>query len=130
MKANISQDELGLMAYLHEKARGFSQGFALDPTEVANALDIPFTQLQKDSSYLAGKGLVGLNEADASSSDGPASILFGLWLTSDGEDFMRELEAAPGVATRITVAVVKETWSGMREIAVGVLTEYLRSRYA
>jgi hypothetical protein len=52
--------------------------------------------------------------------------LWSIWLTSTGEDYMRELESQPGAAKRITVAVVKESWEEMKSFAAQVLAELIK----
>ena len=126
MKANINEDELRLLAYLHERAEGYDENFQLDPAIVGKELVLDAPQLAKAASYLASHGLVGMETADTSTFSGRSFLFNGLWLTGTGEDYMRELEDQPGVGKKITVAVVREMGSTLRTIAVGVLTELVK----
>src|SRR5271156_2218541 len=105
MKANISDDELKLLAFLHENARGYTSDFPFDPDNVCSVLKIEGPQLAKDGSYLASHGLIGIDIV--TDRDGIESVSQ-LWLAGQGEDYMRELENQPGVPRKVTVKVVIE----------------------
>ncbi|MGA2440098.1 MAG: hypothetical protein ABSH08_04010 [Tepidisphaeraceae bacterium] len=120
MKANINENELRLLAYLHEHAAGFTDDFQIDPDNVRVELEVTDEQLAKDASYLASHGLAGMTAAV--SRDG-YEALSSLWLMGTGEDYMRELEAQPGVAKKLTVAAVKEMGNALRSVAVQVLSD-------
>lgn len=128
MVNNISKEELAILAYLHEHARGFTEAFPFVPAEVAAAMDRAVDQFLKDASYLEAHGLVGMNVIDASSSDGPSFIHMDMWLTGDGENFVRELEQQPGIARRITTKTVGAIYDAGREIVVRVLGDFLSGR--
>jgi hypothetical protein len=121
MKANINEDELKLLACLRENARGYSDDFQFDPALVQSELNVPEEELVKNASYLASHGLIGLQVAVTR--DGCEGI-GSLWLTGTGEDYMRELDAAPGIARKVTVAVVAEMGKTLRDIAVAVLSNH------
>jgi hypothetical protein len=110
MKANINEDELKLLAYLHEHAEGYTEEFQLTPGEVAEEMQIEFKKFAKDASYLASFGLIGMNTIDNSSLDGRSYGFMGMWLTGHGENYMRELEQQPGIARKLTVGAVSELW--------------------
>lgn len=63
-------------------------------------------KLYKAASYLAGFGLVGVRLHDASdnAADGQVPIVWFYWLTSAGENYVRDIEAQPSVARRLTLA--------------------------
>jgi hypothetical protein len=124
MNANINEDELRVLAFLHETVAGYDENFELDPKAVGKSLALDEQQLAKTASYLASHGLVGMATADTSTFNGHAFLFTALWLTGKGEDYMRELEAQPGIGKRITVALVRETWNTLRPVAVGLLTAY------
>ena len=105
MKANINEDEMKLLVYLHENAKGYDQPFKLEPEKVMSDLGIDYPQLQKDVSYLRGHGLVDIEQLQ---NDADMFAIFGLWITAFGEDFMRELENQPSLPRKITVAILKE----------------------
>lgn len=128
MKANINEDELKLLAYLHEQAAGCGKGFQLIPSEVAGQLGFDDQQMKKVASYLSDHRLAGITGTSFENSKGQDFYLEGIYLTGLGEDYMRELENQPGVGKKITVAAVKEMGSALRTIAVGVLTELVKSR--
>jgi hypothetical protein len=125
MKANINQDEMKLLAYLHEHATGYIEECALDPAKIKEALGIDDAELGKDMSYLKGHGLVGVRIITFRNAKGSVSEMQGMWLTSTGEDYMRELENQPGIGKKITVAAVKQTWEQMKSIAAQVLAELI-----
>src|ERR1035437_2075486 len=105
VNSNISEEELKLLAYLHENAMGYDQRFQLAPKKIMQDLGINYSQLRKDSSYLASHGLIGVVTHDTSGFGDPVGgsfILSGLFLQVNGEDYMRELEKAPGVSKKVT----------------------------
>ena len=111
MDIKINEDELKLLAYLHEHATGFTQESEVEPGKITAALGIELEQFNKDASFLASFGFVGKNATNVTSYQGPTEILWnGIWLTAAGENYMRHLEAAPGVMQKITVAVVGGLW--------------------
>jgi hypothetical protein len=122
MKANINEDELRQLAYLHEHATGYTDDFQIDPDNVRVELVVTDEQLAKHASYLAAHGLAGVSVV--TTRDGYEG-LSSLWLTGDGEDYMRELESQPGVGKKVTVAVVKEMGNALRTIAVQILSDLL-----
>ncbi len=124
MNANINEDELKLLAYLHERAEGYDENFRFEPEPVGSELSIDDRELRKIASYLVSHGLVGM---EASRFDNGDVLLHGLWLTGAGEDYVRELEAQPSVSKKITVAVVKEMGNALRTVAVAVLTQWVNS---
>jgi hypothetical protein len=135
MNANINDDELKLLAYLHEHSAGYGSTFPYVPGEIAQAMTVAWELFIKNASYLEEHGLVGLRVLDASSTDGPAFIQDRIWLTGDGENYMRELEERlkveekqPGPARKITMRVVAETGSVLRSIAVAVLTDFTEKK--
>jgi hypothetical protein len=135
MGANISEDELKLLAYLHENAGGYTDMFTFEPEDLTTALGIGIEQLKKDVSFLAGFGLAGMQTSDTTAygSRGTTFILVGVWLTSIGESYMRELEERlnkqeekPGAVKKVTLKVVQEGWGMVKAVAVSVLSEYAK----
>jgi len=126
MNANINEDELSLLAYLHEHAGGYGEHCRIEPKKIMAAMNFDDPAFVKHLSYLEEHGLAGYKTMDVSTmKTGPKHRIVGVWLTGDGENFMRELEAQPGIATKITVAVIKEIGKAGRDIAIGVLTAHL-----
>jgi len=126
MNANISQSELTVLTYLHEHAKGYGRGFQISPEELVEALNIEFSQLVKDASYLESHGLIGVETIQSDE----AYIPIGFFLQGLGEDYMRELELqinaqgqAPSGVRRITVKVLGELGKIARDTAVKVLTD-------
>jgi hypothetical protein len=131
MTANISDDELGLLAYLHENVMGYGEPFGIAPNRICSALNVTGEQLFRDTSYLAQHGLVGMKVLNTSGfGDGPAGShsLRLVFLNASGEDYMRELERRPGMPKRITVAVLKEAGNALKDMAIKVLTEHLTGK--
>lgn len=128
MGNNISKDELAILAYLHEHAEGYTQEFQMTPGEVAQAMRIDLPKFQKDASYLAAHGLVGMQAMDASSDEGRLFLFVGIWLTGDGENFMRELENQPGIAQRITTKTASAIYDTAKAVIVKALGDYLGGR--
>lgn len=140
MKPNISKDEFRIMAYLHENAKGFSEDFPFKPEDVAPALGIKIDQLQKHVSYLTGHGLIGTFQ--------PQFLHYGdnrsdweLYLTSSGEDFMRELDemlvqqleaapdAEPGTVQKITLKVAGFVYDLGKAVIVKVLADSMTGKH-
>jgi hypothetical protein len=51
-----------------------------------------------------------------------------IWLTGDGENFMRELENQPGIAQKITVKTAGLLYDTARAVIVKVLGDFLSGR--
>ena len=131
MNANISTDELKLLAYMHEHATGYTENFSFDAAEVCVELTITEEQFNKDLSYLASHGLAGMSTADASTyGELNSFILTGVWLTGDGENYMREVEAQveknePGKFKKIGMKAVEIGGDLVKAVAIKVLTDKL-----
>jgi hypothetical protein len=125
MKANITEDELKMLAYLHEHAGGCGERHSMGGAQLCRELGLADKQLSGNLSYLEGHDLAGARVTDASSFNGQFFIINSIWLTSNGEDYMRELENQPGVPKKVTLAVVKQMGTAFRDIAIGVLTNWL-----
>lgn len=126
MNTHISKDEFTLLAWLHENAEGYSDEFSYTEDELANHLGWERLTLRKAISYLDGLELLG---AESISTYGNPIRFVRVWLTADGENFMRELEAQPGIAKTITTKTVGWVWETGQQIVIGVLTAYLATKY-
>jgi hypothetical protein len=126
MKANINEAELSLLAYLHEHARGFNEHYLSVTKIIQTDLELSDAQLHFQSSYLAAHGLVGVNATFVGSLGDQHPVIRGLWITGLGEDYMRELEAAPGVGKKLGAGMVREMGAALRTIAVAVLSDFLK----
>src|SRR4051812_5003639 len=103
MDFHIRESEQRLLAYLHENAVGYGPAGELNPKQVMRDLRLPEPELKKQASYLAGLGLLDVR-AISQTTFGPSTHnMVGIYLTSEGENFMRELEEQPGIPARITV---------------------------
>jgi hypothetical protein len=125
MVNNISKEEFNVLAYLHEHAEGYTDLFRVEPQIVAKALGVDMKTFNKDLSYLAAHGLIGVRTQEP---DWEKASIAGLWLTGDGENFMRELENQPGIARKITMGTVNAIYDAGREIIVKLLAEFLTPR--
>lgn len=129
MNANISTDELKLLAYLHENANGYTEHFRFEPQDVCAALGINDEQVKKDTSYLVSHGLAGMQVVDFGTRGSPHAFeLNSIWLTGDGENYMRAVEAEvekekPGMFKKIGVKAVEVGEKIVMAMAVKVLTD-------
>jgi hypothetical protein len=128
MTANINENELKLLAYLHEHARGYGKDFKVDIGEATKAAGFDLLQFGRHASYLAEHGLVGISVMDVERFSEDDIIYEGLWLTGQGEDFMRELESQPGVPKKLTVSAISEGWGAIKSIAASLLAEYTKHK--
>lgn len=132
MNYQANEDEMKLLAYLHEHARGFGPNYPMDPAEVQAALELDQRAFHRAASYLEQLGLVGIRSELAESFAESELFLFGIWMTGMGGNFMRNLENAPGVGHKVTVAVVGQAWKigtdTVVRVASQLLTEIARSR--
>ena len=129
MNANIRTDELRLLAYLHEHATGYGSTHAMKARAVFQSLGIEESQFRKDASFLEQFGLVGLGFPPMVTleSNGKQSLIY---LTGDGENLMREVEAQvevkePGRFKRIGLKAVEVAGDLVKAVAIKVLTDKL-----
>jgi hypothetical protein len=125
MKANINEDELKLLAYLHEHAEGFGESFQINTKAAAETLGFDDQSFRKHWSYLEEHGLVGTSRIRERSTG--VVVIATRYLTGLGEDYMRELENQPGIAKKITVKVVTEGWATIQSVAASVLGEVVKT---
>jgi|GEM_PF-3969867 len=111
MTAHINEDELKLLTYLHEHAKGFTEQFSFAPDELERELGIDEEKLKKDASYLHDHGLARMRTLDKTTYAGLSFTLVGVWLTGLGENYMRSLEAQPSIGRKLTVGAVSELWA-------------------
>ena len=110
MDYHINESEIKLLAFLHEHAEGYGDDFTLDPDAVMKGLDMDARTFQLAASYLQELGLAGLRATRVDDNSGSQVFIFGVCLTGAGENFMRNLERTPGIAERVTVAVVSQAY--------------------
>jgi hypothetical protein len=97
MTVRISKLELRLLGFLHEHARGYDGRYQFRPIDIRNALETDQGQLERDTSFLAQHRLAGvrtLNQTTFATAQTGAFKLVGLWLTGEGKNLMRKLEAS------------------------------------
>lgn len=128
MEAKINDDELRLLVWLHENARGFGQGMGFYWPSVVQRIEIEESSLRHAATYLQGHGLVGMSVQDMSAfgDDAPEVHIGELWLTSFGENYIRNIEAAPGVAQKLTLSALAKIGGGVKVVATTILTEIIK----
>ena len=70
------------------------------------ALGLDEPVFRRQVSYLGQFGLVGVEAERIDTYRESSSIIMGVYLTGVGENFMRELERAPGVGRKLTAGAV------------------------
>ena len=142
MNVLISKDELRLLAYLHEHAKGFDERSAFKPKPVADALGITIDQLQRDSSFLAEHRFVVVRTLNMSTmNNGNNHVLDAIWITGHGENLVRKLEndleqelsgapdQTPGKARRLTAAAAAFVYDLSRAIVVKAVVDYATGKH-
>jgi hypothetical protein len=137
MTVLISKNEMRLLGYLHEHAKGFDQRSQFKPDIVAQALRISLDQLNRDSSFLASHSLAGVASLDMSTFSGVNHKMVGIWLTGDGENLMRHLEQeldsqlegapdqTPGMAKRLTLKASDFVYDTAKAVIVKIVADYV-----
>ena len=133
--ANISEAELTLLTYLHEHAKGYTEEFGIPAPIAEGDLQVPAQQLGKDLSYLVAHGLAGrkvvtnpgFQRLVHDNTGQLVPLKFIMWISGDGENFMRELEAQPGVARRLTTTVLKSAIGAFRLLAIELLKASIKN---
>jgi len=123
--STINADELSLLAYMHEHAEGYTAEFPIDIDATMQTLGVDQKHFIKDLSYLVDQQFAGWNAIDTSTYEGRSFEMESFWLTSRGENYIRDVESQPGFAKKITVGVVKEGWGLLKGIAADVLKNYM-----
>jgi hypothetical protein len=114
----INEDELKVLAYLHEHAKGWGEDFPVSKNQMMAALGWEREQFRKHWSFLAGHGLVGSRTSEVQVPIGFRKIPQTLyWMTVDGEKYMRAIESRPGIGKKLTVTVVSELWGMGKGVA-------------
>ena len=142
MNANINENELKLLAYLHEDATGYDVEHQIPSEHIMQGLgmedlEISGRELRKWASYLEAHGLVGMvKDHEVTFETEGETPIAAVWITGSGENFMRELEERlkaekkePGPAKTITAKVVQEGWVVLKGIAVNVLSEFVKKQF-
>ena len=127
MNFHISEIELKLLAYLHEKVDGYGYEFRLEPVNIMQGLSISSAEMAKAGSYLDQHKLVGFKVATSFDSSGELVGFTGLsiHLTGLGEDYMRALEQQPGIMRKITVGAVAELWNSGKSVLASTASAML-----
>lgn len=123
MIAHINEDELKLLTYLHEHAGGYGEKFGLSDKSAMGTIGLDEPAFKKALSYLEEHGLAG-HRIDTA---GLVWLDYDTYITGLGEDYMRELENAPGIARKLTLRALKQLGNVVLDVAVKVLTEHLKA---
>ena len=125
MQQRIEDDEVTVLVWLRENAKGMGRRFAFSADHVAENTGMGLDRLVKAATYLEGWGLIGLSgdlAADADPIGGP-------YLTSQGEAYLREIDdrlqqqkLLPR-GKRLGMAALKGAFDTVLKIGVDVLTE-------
>jgi hypothetical protein len=94
MSADLTHQELTLLKYLHDRSGIPGARFGLDPKFVKRGLRISVTQFARDSAALAVRGFAAVRYARSDAGDVPSSTCSAIWVTSKGEDYLKEHEVA------------------------------------
>ena len=136
-KVNIQKGELELLAYLHEHVEGYGEHDRLRAEEVIKAMGVTAADFRKAATFLREFGLVGIVEKPHRSTSSQGVMMGGIWLTGQGENFMRQLEAdlagklatapdaEPGTATKITTKVAGWLYDVSKDVIADVLATYV-----
>ena len=125
MSSHLGETQLALLAYLREHSGGYAQRIGLDPKPVAKGLRIDHGELVMEASALVRHGLVGVRGFRPDAGHPASEPVPAIWLTGRGEDYLRRLEADPGVRRRVTVTSVKEMGRVLGLIAAKVLKDFV-----
>lgn len=129
MEAKITAEELTVLAWFHENAVGYGPKFAEFHETLESGTDIKHPALMRAVTYLDGWGLVGCVVADRGySGERPECMLTSVWFTSAGENYMRILDAQPGIAKRVTVAVLRSAGDAILKVAGIALAEVIKAQ--
>lgn len=130
MEAKINEHELRLLIWLHENVRGFNEGSGVRGADVCKGLGHDSPSLYRIATYLAGHQLVGLRLGDVTTlgSRGQDFRIIYIWLTSFGEDYIRNIEAEPGIARRLTVSTLAAVKELALKTASALLTEIIKQQ--
>ena len=138
MTYNIRREEFLVLSYLHEHAEGYDPDFSFDLNQVAEGTGLTVAQTRKAGSYLSSLVLAVLTD--------PAVVTYGnedtkvIFLTGQGEEFMRQLEdqlyevlaTAPaeggGKVTTITTKVGGFVYDTGKAVIVKVLADWMTGR--
>lgn len=136
MNVNITTDELRLLAYFHEHATGFNDSHRWSHQqipEIIAAIGTTEADFRKSLSYLKSFGLLGAKYINADTMNSSGAIIAGIWLTAEGENYMRQLEAElekkqPGKFKKIGAKAVDLLEGTGMAVAIKVLTDFLEGR--
>jgi hypothetical protein len=136
MKIQISRNEMRILGYLHEHAKGFDDRFMFQPNALIASLGITSEDLSRDTSFLAEHNLVKLQVRRVISIASGFQI-HGLNLTGEGENMMRNLEAEmedqllkspdhkPGLGAKLTVKTAEFLWDSAKGVVIMKVTQWL-----
>ena len=108
MSVEFHLDELSLMAYMRERAKGYDDKSSIDSAMVAKDLDWNRDRIQKAQTYLASWSLIAKGRVRT-------DHWVSYYLTADGENFMRKVEREPQVQEKLGGTQVL-TWSALKAL--------------
>jgi hypothetical protein len=97
MSVTISESELKLLQYLHERSGSSGARISLNPRAIMRAFRINPTRFGEDSATLAAHGFAGVRYTRPAS-DIPSSTCSAIWITSKGEAYLKQSQPRRGVA--------------------------------
>jgi hypothetical protein len=89
MSTDISQAELTLLQYLHERSGVRGGRIGLDPKPIRRDLGLSESRLAEDSASLVAHGLAGVRHVRTGPEELPSSVCCAIWVTSKGEDYLK-----------------------------------------
>ena len=120
----FAEDDMLVLAYLHEHAKGFGDKCIFSAEHVARDLFLSPEAMSKSVSYLTDLRFVGARLSHRRR-DG-VLVYREMFLTGMGENLVREVEEHNGVMRRMTVSAVREGWTVLKVVAASVLSEVLK----
>jgi len=136
MQPRISRDEFAVLTYLHQNAEAYDESSAFEVDEIAKVTGLDPKDVKKSASYLSSVGMARLTR--------PTDVTYGnmndfvVFLTGNGENFMRELEdrllttlqrapdVKPGSLAKITTKVGGFVYDTGKDIIAKALAEWMK----
>ena len=116
--AHINRSEIKMLLWLRENTNGCGEEFAAGYGLVRKALSDDSKTFSKQSSYLAGLGLIEIGTFDLRTYIGRTiGTETRIWLTALGEKFLREMESVPSGIKSLTLKVFDKIEDAAIEIA-------------
>lgn len=125
---SVNKDHLELLTVLHENTKRFDVPQVFFVESIRQELQWNETLFIKTATYLEGHRLVGLTRPPITfANEGAPLPIQGAYLTSLGEDLMIEIENQPGIAQRLTSAVINMIWNTSQSIITQTVSSFFAS---